>query len=171
MDIKNWPLRLPVASEIIYTSEFSSRALSTYVPGNTYKFRFRITLGQPGRKFCGHTHWLSRLVRQKFFPEIWKLSQASQAEFCVPTSFVGTQNSLTAVIGNHIKLDILQMCWVWSLKVVCTLSGGPILHALQVSLNFENCKHGFWIWTGFQAWRFILYLILYNPWFRPIPLQ
>ena len=49
--------------------------------------------------------------------------------------------------------------------MICTLSGGPTIPALEVSLYSEKCSYVIWIQTGFQAWRFILYLILYNPWF------
>ena len=107
-------------------------------------FKFRITPGYPGRDFSV-TH---RLARQKSFPEI---CQASQAEFKFPAILWVTQNSLTAVISYHKMFDISPMCRVYLLKKFCTLSGGPTLPALQVSLNFENCKYGFWIWTGFQA--------------------
>ena len=91
--------------------------------------------------------------------------QASQAEtfpgnlkMWAHRALVGTQNSLTAVIGNHIKLDISPMSWACWLEIVCTLSGGPILDVLQVSSHFDNCKYVIWSESGIWGWRGILYL-------------
>ena len=98
------------------------------------------------------------------FPGNWKIESGKPGRIQISPHFVGTQNSFTAIKSNHKMFNISPMCWVCWLKIVCTLSGGPTLPALKVSLHFEDCRYGFWIWTGFQAWWFILYFILYNPW-------
>ena len=48
--------------------------------------------------------------------------------------------------------------------MVCTLSGGPTLPFLQVSLQSDHSKCTIWNASGFGALWFILCLVLYNLW-------
>ena len=42
------------------------------------------------------------------------------------------------------------------LNIVCTLSGGPTLPILKVSLLSDHSKYAFWTESDFGAWLFIL---------------
>ena len=75
-----------VASEIIYTSEFSSRALSTYVPGNIYKFRFRITTRQ--KVLWPHT-WALQASQAEIFPGNLKIESGKPGRVLCAHKFCG----------------------------------------------------------------------------------
>ena len=49
-----------------------------------------------------------------------------------------------------------------------TLSGGPILPLLQVSLQSEHSRYVIWTGSVFEALGFILCLILYNLSYVPL---
>ena len=91
----------------------------------------------------------------------------SGRDFCLASldlHFVGDPELNFYSIRNPKKLNILQMCWVLWLKMVCTLSIGPTLPLLQVSLQSEHSKCTIWNGSGFGALWFILCLVLYNLW-------
>ena len=48
----------------------------------------------------------------EIFPGNWKIESGKPGRIQISPHFVGTQNSLTAVISNHKMFNISPMCWV-----------------------------------------------------------
>ena len=118
--------------------------------------------------FSQYTQHICKIFNFLGFLILWKFGsvsphkmelQASQAgnsgrDFCLASldlHFVGHTETNFYSIRNPKKLKILQLGWVCWLKMVCTLSGGPTLPLLQVSLQSEHSKCTIWNGSGFGA--------------------